>query len=66
MKKLLSVVTLVGFGILGFTSKAFAEGEVDGANTQEIKSLHHLLGYALNYQGYYGFGDLQLKRLIKR
>lgn len=33
---------------------------------REIKSLHHLLGYALNYQGYYGFGDLQLKRLIKR
>jgi len=31
-----------------------------------IKSLHHLLGYALNYQGYYGFGDIQLQRLIKR
>lgn len=23
-----------------------------------IKSKHHLLGYALNYQGYYGFGDM--------
>ena len=31
-----------------------------------IKSLHHLLGYALNYQGYYGFGDIQLQRIIKR
>ena len=42
MKKLLSVVTLIGFGILGFTSKAFAEGEVEGAeaNAQEITSLH--------------------------
>jgi hypothetical protein len=29
-----------------------------------ITSKHHLLGYALHYQGYYGFGDLQLKRII--
>ncbi|GAA3581664.1 DUF1835 domain-containing protein [Snuella lapsa] len=29
-----------------------------------IKSKHHLLGYAINYQGYYGFGDLQLARII--
>ena len=29
-----------------------------------IKSRHHLLGYILNYQGYYGYGDLQLKRKI--
>ncbi|WP_298497766.1 DUF1835 domain-containing protein [uncultured Algibacter sp.] len=29
-----------------------------------IKSKHHLLGYALNYQGYYGFGDMQLERII--
>ncbi|WP_375239784.1 DUF1835 domain-containing protein [Aurantibacter sp.] len=34
--------------------------------TNNIKSLHHLLGYALNYQGYYGFGDIQLKRLMER
>ena len=32
--------------------------------TNEIKSRHHLLGYALNYQGYYGFGDIQFERLI--
>lgn len=30
----------------------------------DIKSKHHLLGYALNYQGFYGYGDLQLKRII--
>ncbi|NNK40787.1 MAG: DUF1835 domain-containing protein, partial [Winogradskyella sp.] len=35
---------------------------IDG---QEIKSEHHLLGYCLNYQGFYGFGDLQLERIIK-
>ena len=29
-----------------------------------IKSKHHLLGYALNYQGFYGFGDMQLSRII--
>ncbi|WP_458626513.1 DUF1835 domain-containing protein [Winogradskyella sp. PC D3.3] len=32
----------------------------------EIKSEHHLLGYSLNYQGYYGYGDTQLKRLIEK
>lgn len=31
---------------------------------EHIKSMHHLLGYSLNYQGYYGFGDVQLKRII--
>lgn len=29
-----------------------------------IKSTHHLLGYILNYQGYYGYGDIQIKRMI--
>lgn len=29
-----------------------------------ITSRHHLLGYALHYQGYYGFGDIQLERII--
>lgn len=29
-----------------------------------IKSEHHLLGYILNYQGYYGYGDIQIQRLI--
>lgn len=31
-----------------------------------IKSRHHLLGYALNYQGYYGFGDMQMNRIIEK
>ena len=31
-----------------------------------IKSKHHLLGYSLNYQGYYGFGDLQMERIINK
>ena len=50
---------------------------VDGLNVLErnilkivrdntIKSKHHLLGYALNYQGYYGYGDMQLERLIEK
>ncbi|WP_431134277.1 DUF1835 domain-containing protein [Psychroserpens mesophilus] len=32
----------------------------------DIKSKHHLLGYILNYQGFYGFGDLQLERMIHK
>ncbi|MGY0392515.1 DUF1835 domain-containing protein [Bizionia sp. KMM 8389] len=31
---------------------------------QDIKSKNHLLGYALNFQGYYGFGDTQILRII--
>lgn len=31
-----------------------------------IKSKHHLLGYSLNYQGYYGFGDTQHNRIIDK
>ncbi|GAA4899482.1 hypothetical protein GCM10023311_25990 [Flaviramulus aquimarinus] len=33
-------------------------------NKYTITSKHHLLGYALNYQGFYGYGDLQLSRII--
>ncbi|MGB3606994.1 MAG: DUF1835 domain-containing protein [Psychroserpens sp.] len=29
-----------------------------------ITSRHHLVGYALHYQGYYGYGDLQLERIV--
>lgn len=32
----------------------------------DITSTHHLLGYALSYQGYYGYGDLQLARIIEK
>jgi hypothetical protein len=31
-----------------------------------IKSRQHLLGYALNYQGYYGYGDTQFIRIIDK
>ncbi|MEO8773848.1 MAG: DUF1835 domain-containing protein [Gelidibacter sp.] len=31
---------------------------------QNIKSKRHLLGYILNFQGYYGFGDLQINKMI--
>lgn len=30
----------------------------------EIKSKKHLMGYALNYQGYYGYKDLQFERVF--
>ncbi|WP_424493634.1 DUF1835 domain-containing protein [Salinimicrobium sp. GXAS 041] len=32
----------------------------------QIISLHHLLGYALKYQGYYGYGDIQMQRVIEK
>lgn len=32
----------------------------------EIKSLHHLLGYALEYQGYYGYVDVQMQRVLEK
>ncbi|WP_066218090.1 DUF1835 domain-containing protein [Formosa haliotis] len=35
-------------------------------NCSEIHSKNHLLGYGLNYQGFYGYGDLQFERLINR
>ncbi|MCC1485097.1 DUF1835 domain-containing protein [Winogradskyella immobilis] len=33
---------------------------------QDIKSKHHLLGYCLSHQGFYGFGDTQFKRIIDK
>ena len=33
-------------------------------STQKIKSKRHLLGYLLNFQGFYGFGDLQIIKMI--
>ncbi|WP_298516117.1 DUF1835 domain-containing protein [uncultured Kordia sp.] len=33
---------------------------------EEIKSTRQLTGYILQYQGYYGFGDLQIVQIIKR
>lgn len=34
--------------------------------SKEVKSRNHLLGYVLNYQGYYGYGDLQILRMIDK
>ncbi|RXJ51162.1 DUF1835 domain-containing protein [Gelidibacter gilvus] len=33
---------------------------------QKITSKRHLMGYLLNFQGYYGFADLQIERMIDR
>lgn len=32
----------------------------------DIKNENHLLGYALQYQGYYGYSDNQMQRLLKK
>ena len=33
---------------------------------ETIKSRNHLLGYAMNYQGYYGYSEMQLSRIIDK
>ena len=35
-------------------------------NRHEITTLHQLLGYALKYQGYYGYVDVQMQRVIDK
>ena len=32
----------------------------------EISSLNQLLGYALKYQGYYGYGDIQMQKVLDK
>lgn len=32
----------------------------------DIKNEHHLLGYVLEYQGYYGYSDAQMQRMLKK
>ncbi len=32
---------------------------------KDVKTQNQLLGYAMNYQGYYGYGDIQFLRIIK-
>ena len=72
------IVKPSSFGYLSNCLKAHLKrfpDSVDGLSTLErnileiinkhnITSKNHLLGYALNFQGYYGYGDLQLARLI--
>ena len=33
---------------------------------KKVRSSNQLIGYALNYQGYYGYGDIQLERIIDK
>ncbi|GAA4114465.1 hypothetical protein GCM10022393_13900 [Aquimarina addita] len=35
-------------------------------NTYQIKNIKQLMGYALEYQGFYGYGDMQMKRVLAR
>ncbi len=35
-------------------------------DTYQIKNVKQLMGYTLEYQGYYGYGDMQMKRVIAR
>ncbi|MAM19268.1 MAG: DUF1835 domain-containing protein [Christiangramia sp.] len=35
-------------------------------DSHEIKNENHLLGYALQYQGYYGYSDSQMQRLLDK
>lgn len=35
-------------------------------DSHDIKNENHLLGYALQYQGYYGYSDTQMQRLLKK
>lgn len=72
------IVTSSSFEYLSNCLKAHLKrfpDSIDGLNTLErnileiinkysITSKNHLLGYALNYQGYYGYGDLQLSKII--
>ncbi|WP_303317569.1 DUF1835 domain-containing protein [Flavivirga abyssicola] len=74
------IITVSSFKYLSNCLKAHLErfpDSVHGLNALEknileiiknntIKSKHHLLGYVLNYQGYYGFGDIQISRIIDK
>ena len=35
-------------------------------DTYKIKNIKQLMGYALEYQGFYGYGDMQMKRVLAR
>lgn len=72
------IVKSSSFGYLSNCLKAHLKrfpDSIDGLSTLErnileiinkynITSKNHLLGYALNYQGFYGYGDLQLSKII--
>ncbi|MBA6154160.1 DUF1835 domain-containing protein [Gelidibacter maritimus] len=74
------IVQKSSFPYLSSCLKAHLERFPDsktGLSTLEMHTLHmisdhtitskrHLLGYILNFQGYYGFGDIQIERMINR
>jgi len=35
-------------------------------DSHQIKNIKQLMGYALEYQGFYGYGDMQMKRVLAR
>jgi len=35
-------------------------------NEYQIKNIQQLMGYSLEYQGFYGYGDMQMKRVLAR
>ncbi|MFL1895434.1 DUF1835 domain-containing protein [Aquimarina sp. 2-A2] len=35
-------------------------------DTYQIRNMKQLMGYALEYQGFYGYGDMQMKRIIAK
>lgn len=45
---------------------AIEENILEIIKKEKVKSSNQLIGYALNYQGYYGYGDLQLERIIDK
>ena len=43
----------------------FSQRKTWAVTKSSITSKHHLVGYTLHYQGYYGYGDLQLERVVE-
>ena len=80
MKLKLQIKTNTNFEYLSSSIRAHIErfpNSITGINTleknvlklidnHEIKNENHLLGYALQYQGYYGYSDTQMRRLLDK
>ncbi len=80
MKLKLQIKTNTNFEYLSSSIRAHIErfpNSITGINSleknilkliynHEIKNKNHLLGYALQYQGYYGYSDTQMQRLLDK
>jgi hypothetical protein len=80
LKLKLQIKTKTNFEYLSSCIRAHIErfpNSITGINTlernvlllienHEVTSKNHLLGYALQYQGYYGYSDTQMQRLIDK